>query len=239
MIPIFEAHSNPLAHSPEAECNSLAPRLPPQWNASTTSHSFVYAHIQSSMQFVVHIDRMGSKTEIRGLATGDDRIARFDITARDYISSASLPLRITMTADGEEDRSNLQQKLKTVFISEERIKGTFPRVPHSPSPPAMVPYLTPLSRPRPPFQNLSHPTPPPFALQRRLHRRPPPHHRPRRLPLPRHPHRPTPTATRPTPTPAPSRSLFTPPGPPTSLPQPLPSPGPPRRTTAPPPPPRR
>lgn len=87
------------------------------------------------MQFVLHIDRMGAKIDVRGLATGDERIARFDITARDYISSSALPLRITLTADGTEDRSDLPQKLKTLFISEERIKGThLSPLPLSPTP---------------------------------------------------------------------------------------------------------
>ncbi|KAK4237356.1 PI31 proteasome regulator N-terminal-domain-containing protein [Achaetomium macrosporum] len=106
----------------ETECARTAPRLPAQWNKSLNTHCFVYAHTQSSMQFIVHIDRMGAKIEVRGLAIGDDRIARFDITARDYISSSALPLRIRMTEDGAEDRSDLLHKLKTLFISEERIK---------------------------------------------------------------------------------------------------------------------
>lgn len=105
----------------EAECSRLAPRLPSEWNSNLNSHGFVYAHSQSSMQFVVKVDRLGGKIEIRGLAVGDERIARFDITARDYVSSAALPLRISKTADGLEDRSNLQQKLQKVFITDERI----------------------------------------------------------------------------------------------------------------------
>ncbi|KAK4098298.1 hypothetical protein N658DRAFT_477296 [Parathielavia hyrcaniae] len=106
----------------EAECARIAPRLPPQWNKSASSHSFVYAHTQSSMRFVFHISRMGAKTDVRGLATGDERIARFDITTCDYISSSALPLRIPLSPDGAEDRSDLPQKLKTLFISEARIK---------------------------------------------------------------------------------------------------------------------
>ncbi|KAK3378685.1 PI31 proteasome regulator N-terminal-domain-containing protein [Lasiosphaeria ovina] len=106
----------------ESECTRLAPRLPAQWNRSLSSHSFVYAHTQSSMQFVVRVDRMGAKMEIRGLAVGDERIARLELSARDYISSAALPVRIAMTAEGAEDRGDLSDKLKRVFISEERIK---------------------------------------------------------------------------------------------------------------------
>ena len=108
----------------EAECQRLAPRLDAKWNTSFGSHSFLYAHSQSSMQYVVKVDRLGGKAEIRGIGLGDERISRFEITAKDYVSSAALPLRITMT-NGEEDRSNLEQKLKEVFISPSRIQGQF------------------------------------------------------------------------------------------------------------------
>ena len=74
------------------------------------------------MQYVIKIDRLGGKAEIRGIGLGDERISRFEITAKDYISSAALPLRITLTADGEEDRSDLEAKLKEVFISPSRIQ---------------------------------------------------------------------------------------------------------------------
>jgi hypothetical protein len=92
----------------EAECQSLAPRLSPKWSSSFGSHSFLYAHSQSSMQYVVKVDRLGGKAEIRGIGLGDERISRFEITAKDYVSSAALPLRISMT-NGEEDRSTLEQ----------------------------------------------------------------------------------------------------------------------------------
>lgn len=105
----------------ESECQALAPRLPPRWNASVSSYSFLYAHTQSSMQFVIRIDRMGGKAEIRGLAVGDERIVRFEVTPRDYVSSSALPLRINIDADGNEDRSDLTSKLQNVFISPERL----------------------------------------------------------------------------------------------------------------------
>jgi hypothetical protein len=74
------------------------------------------------MKFVIRVDRLGGKIEIRGLAIGDERIARFDITARDYISTSALPLRIPFSDSGAEERgSQLQQKLRDLFISESRI----------------------------------------------------------------------------------------------------------------------
>ncbi|TAQ91659.1 hypothetical protein B7494_g110 [Chlorociboria aeruginascens] len=105
----------------EEECKRLAPRISSKWNASFGSHSFLYAHTQSSMQYVVKIDRLGGTAEIRGIGLGDEKISRLEITAKDYISSAALPLRITMN-DGIEDRSNLENKLKDVFISPSRIQ---------------------------------------------------------------------------------------------------------------------
>ncbi|TVY23479.1 hypothetical protein LHYA1_G007115 [Lachnellula hyalina] len=107
----------------EAECERLSPRLSTKWNSSFGSHSFLYAHSQSSMQYVVKVDRLGGKAEIRGIGLGDERISRFEITAKDYISSAALPLRIKINQDGEEDRSDLEAKLKEVFISPSRIQG--------------------------------------------------------------------------------------------------------------------
>lgn len=106
----------------EEECQRLAPRISAKWNSSFGSHSFLYAHSQSSMQYVVKVDRLGGKAEIRGIGLGDERISRFEITAKDYVSSAALPLRIPMT-NGGEDRSTLEQKLKDVFISPSRIQG--------------------------------------------------------------------------------------------------------------------
>jgi hypothetical protein len=76
------------------------------------------------MQFVIKVDRLGGKAEIRGIGLGDERISRFEVTAKDYVSSPALPLRIPMTPDGEAGRGELPAKLKEVFISESRIKGT-------------------------------------------------------------------------------------------------------------------
>lgn len=81
------------------------------------------------MEYVVKVDRLGGKAEIRGIGLGDERISRFEVTAKDFISSSTLPLRITLTADGEEDRSDLEEKLKNVFISPNRIEGQLPDLP--------------------------------------------------------------------------------------------------------------
>jgi len=106
---------------PEAE--SLAPRLPPSWNTGFGSLSFVYQHKQSAMSFAFRIDRMGGKVEVRGLAVGDDNIHRFEKTVRDVVTSSALPVRITLNENGEEDRSDLVDKLSKVFTSEEAVNS--------------------------------------------------------------------------------------------------------------------
>ncbi|EFQ34724.1 PI31 proteasome regulator [Colletotrichum graminicola] len=105
----------------EEEIQSLAPRLPASWNAGYGSLRFVYAHKQSSMTFIIRVSKVGGKVEISGLAIGHDVIHRFDIITKDLVNSAKLPLRITLTEDGTEDRSDLVQKLKDAFVSESAI----------------------------------------------------------------------------------------------------------------------
>lgn len=75
------------------------------------------------MQYLIKVDRLGGKAEIRGVGLGDEKICRFEITARDYVSPSALPLRIPIDVDGKEDRSNLISKLREIFISEARIRG--------------------------------------------------------------------------------------------------------------------
>lgn len=84
------------------------------------------------MTFVVKVDRLGSKVEVRGLAAGDDKIYRFEKNVRDVVRSAGLPLRITITEGGEEDRGDLVGKLRGAFVSDLAIEGECP-FPYSPS----------------------------------------------------------------------------------------------------------
>lgn len=80
------------------------------------------------MTFVVRVDRMGAKVEVRGLAVDDENIHRFELTTRDVVQSSGLPLRITMTEDGVEDRKDLVEKLRKVFVSEEAISSMCLRI---------------------------------------------------------------------------------------------------------------
>ncbi|CAM1511705.1 Fc.00g092180.m01.CDS01 [Cosmosporella sp. VM-42] len=102
------------------ECADLHPRLPAEWNSGFGSLSFVYRHKQSSMSFVIRVDRMGAKVEVRGLAVGDENIYRVERNTRDVVNASGLPVRITMTADGE-DRSDLAEKLKKTLASSDAV----------------------------------------------------------------------------------------------------------------------
>lgn len=106
----------------ESEVQSLTPRLPATWNAGFGAVSFVYAHKQTSMTDLVNVTRMGTKIEVRGLAVGHDVIHRFEVAPRDYVNSSKLPLRITMSEDGAEDRSDLREKIHSLFVSEAKLQ---------------------------------------------------------------------------------------------------------------------
>ncbi|KAI9798009.1 MAG: hypothetical protein M1835_005012 [Candelina submexicana] len=65
-------------------------QLPPEWNAST-SYAFRYAHSQSSMEYLLKVNRLGSKAVIFGMAVGADKTASFDIAVKDFVSESSFP----------------------------------------------------------------------------------------------------------------------------------------------------
>ncbi|KAF4555449.1 Hypothetical protein D9617_2g054080 [Elsinoe fawcettii] len=73
--------------------------LPEKWNLqSPASFSFKYAHTQSSMQFLIKVNRMGTKAVVLGMGIGDDRTTTFDVKIDEYISPSSLPA--SPTKDG-------------------------------------------------------------------------------------------------------------------------------------------
>lgn len=91
--------------------------LPAEWNASPGNYAFRYAHVQSSMEYLVKINRMGNKAVIMGMGMGDDKTASFDVKVDDYVSPSSLPATPSSTGSTEE----AQKKIIDIFISDGRV----------------------------------------------------------------------------------------------------------------------
>jgi hypothetical protein len=121
----FHAH-HVLANTKAAvECESLAPRLPPQWNSGFGSCSFLYSNKQSAMAFSIRVNPIGQRIEIQGQAVGDNNICRFERPIGEVVKSEKLPVHFTIK-DHEENRSNIAEKLQGVFTSKQAIAGMFP-----------------------------------------------------------------------------------------------------------------
>ena len=109
----------------ESAIAAQAPRLPAKWLAPFNHYEFIYAHSQSSMQYKIKVTKESQKSVITGTANGQgERLSKseFEITTKEYIFSGGLPIRIAVAEDGTEERSGLEEKLQTVFISTARIE---------------------------------------------------------------------------------------------------------------------
>lgn len=95
-----------------AESSSESPLLPAEWNANST-FAFRYAHLQSSMQYLLKVSRLGNKAVIFALALGEDKTTSFDLEVKDYLSESALPLPSS---------PDLANALRELFISETRLK---------------------------------------------------------------------------------------------------------------------
>ncbi|KAL7275307.1 hypothetical protein RUND412_001750 [Rhizina undulata] len=76
----------------DAPIEATNPRpLPRNWNATPGSYGFRYAHEQSSMQYLIKCNRLGSKTVIMGLGLGDDKTTSFEVVTNDFLSESFFP----------------------------------------------------------------------------------------------------------------------------------------------------
>lgn len=90
--------------------------LPTEWNASS-SIAFRYAHAESSMEYLVKVNRLGGKAVVYALALGDDKTTHFDLTTKDYLSESQIPFTIPEGTSTE----IAAQKLQDLFISVGRL----------------------------------------------------------------------------------------------------------------------
>ncbi len=97
---------------------SEPPPLPQQWNSSTSDdYAFRYTHDQSSLQYLLKVSRLGSKSVINCLAIGDDKVRAFDLRTKDFVSESSLPFTISSSGGANEAALSIRK----VFISPGRI----------------------------------------------------------------------------------------------------------------------
>lgn len=95
----------------QSESTDVVP-LPPEWDSSS-SYAFRYKHAQSSMEYLVKVNRLGNKAIILGVGLGDDKTAQLEVKAEDYTSEGSL--KDVKSGDGS------SVNLQNAFISQGRM----------------------------------------------------------------------------------------------------------------------
>lgn len=82
------------------------------------------------MEYLIKVNRMGSKAVVFGMGMGDDRTATFDVAVKDYVSESAFPATLssdTGTSEGGDERraggqgSMTDRLLKNTFISPHRV----------------------------------------------------------------------------------------------------------------------
>ncbi|KAH9062168.1 PI31 proteasome regulator N-terminal-domain-containing protein [Lactarius vividus] len=72
--------------------NTLGGVLPDSWNShGPGSYTLRYRHEQSSLEFVVKVVKLGSRTLINGIAVESDKTASLDIATNDFTSPSFFP----------------------------------------------------------------------------------------------------------------------------------------------------
>jgi hypothetical protein len=69
------------------------------------------------MEYLIKVNRLGSKSVVYGLAIGDDKTTHFDVTTNDYVSPSALPLTISQDTSTED----ASKKLQDLFITAGRL----------------------------------------------------------------------------------------------------------------------
>ncbi|QKX58147.1 uncharacterized protein TRUGW13939_05268 [Talaromyces rugulosus] len=77
--------------------NTDATVLPKEWSAHKNTYSFRYAPSESSIEYILKVNRLGNNAVIMGLA-GEDKATSFDLTVDDYISTNAFPLTLASDA---------------------------------------------------------------------------------------------------------------------------------------------
>jgi hypothetical protein len=70
--------------------------LPEDWNKNGPSHyTLKYRHEQSSLEFIIKVSKLGSRTMINAIAAESDKAASLDISTADFTSESFFPHDLT------------------------------------------------------------------------------------------------------------------------------------------------
>ncbi|KAG6817211.1 hypothetical protein H0H87_011569 [Tephrocybe sp. NHM501043] len=99
-------------NSPSASLASNV--LPEEWSKSGPGHyTLKYRHDQSSLEFVVKVSKLGSRTLINAIAVESDKVASLDFSTNDFVSPSFFPHNLASDSNG--------QPLVHGFISSNRV----------------------------------------------------------------------------------------------------------------------
>ncbi|RXW24589.1 hypothetical protein EST38_g1229 [Candolleomyces aberdarensis] len=109
----------------EVNNSSVTPgnEFPPQWNQNGPGdYSFKYRHDQSSLQFIVKVSKLGSRTVFNAIALETDKVATFDISTEDFTSPSFYPHELTESADPPLIHGFISSNRVTDFVAQLKLK---------------------------------------------------------------------------------------------------------------------
>ncbi|KAF8914052.1 PI31 proteasome regulator N-terminal-domain-containing protein, partial [Gymnopilus junonius] len=73
--------------------------LPDGWNKSGPGHyTFKYRHDQSSLEFLIKLSKLGTRTVINAIALQSDKVATLDVSTDDFTSSSFFPHNLDVSS---------------------------------------------------------------------------------------------------------------------------------------------
>lgn len=92
--------------------------LPESWNSHTGHYSFRYKHSHSSMEYLLQVNKMGSKAVVLGMALGADKSVSIDVSAREFVSEGNLPASPSRVPGNKDD---IRTTMGNIFITVGRL----------------------------------------------------------------------------------------------------------------------
>ncbi|XP_006460212.1 hypothetical protein AGABI2DRAFT_191978, partial [Agaricus bisporus var. bisporus H97] len=97
--------------------------LPVEWNKSGPAHyTLKYRHEQSSLEFVVNVSKLGSRTLINTIALETDKVASLDVATDDFTSPSFFPHAIGNTDSPPLIHGFISSNRVTDFMNQLKLK---------------------------------------------------------------------------------------------------------------------